>query len=257
MDFLKKIFSRHGVPEDILSDNGTQFHPTRTSPFQKFAEEWGFIHRTSSPLYPQSNGFAENAVKIVKNLLTKNSDPYKALLEYRATPLANGYSPGELLMGRRLRSTLPMDPTRLIPTTVDIPALKGKENSRRDRQQLDFNRRHGVISKPDLTPGEAVWVRDRRIWGKIVGNAGTPRSYIVDTSEGRFRRNSSALRRSFTTQLPHSSQDPVIPDVQDTEDVPSEPEMSSASSPAPVPSPSPPRRSGRSIRPPRRLIEEY
>ena len=37
--------------------------------FFQFAKSWGFIHATSSPLYPQSNGMAERAVGTVKGLL--------------------------------------------------------------------------------------------------------------------------------------------------------------------------------------------
>ncbi|XP_049342057.1 uncharacterized protein LOC125806165 [Astyanax mexicanus] len=68
-------------------------------------------HVTSSPLYAQSNGKAEKGVHIVKQLLKKakdcNADPYLALLSYRASPLEHGMSPAELLMRRKLRTTLP------------------------------------------------------------------------------------------------------------------------------------------------------
>ena len=60
-----------------------------------------FDHVTSSPpVYPQANGEAERAMKTIKQLLEKNSDPYLALLAYHSTPLENGYSPSELLMER-------------------------------------------------------------------------------------------------------------------------------------------------------------
>jgi transposase InsO family protein len=85
----KAIFARHGVPETVVSDNGPQFQPLKT-------RDYGFSHVTPSPKYPQSNGFAEAAVKIVKLRMKKSKDPLKALLEYRATPLLNGYSPAEL-----------------------------------------------------------------------------------------------------------------------------------------------------------------
>ncbi|XP_014829957.1 PREDICTED: probable fructose-2,6-bisphosphatase TIGAR A, partial [Poecilia mexicana] len=62
---------------------------------------YDFRHVTSSPYFAQSNGEAERAVKMVKSLLKKNTDPYKALLAYRVTPLNQGPSPAELLMGRR------------------------------------------------------------------------------------------------------------------------------------------------------------
>ena len=41
-------------------------------------------------------------VYTIKDLLNKSDDPYLAILAYRSTPLENGYSPAELLMGRKL-----------------------------------------------------------------------------------------------------------------------------------------------------------
>ena len=48
-----------------MSDNGSQF---ASSQFQIFNSEYGFDHITGSPLYPQSNGVVERAVKTVKSM---------------------------------------------------------------------------------------------------------------------------------------------------------------------------------------------
>ncbi|CAL8139314.1 unnamed protein product [Orchesella dallaii] len=255
--FLKSIFARHGVPEEVISDNGPQFHPVKTSPFRTFAKEYGFIHTTSSPHYPQSNGFVENGVKIAKNLLTKNEDWFKALLEYRATPLSNGYSPAELLMGRRIRSTLPMEPARLIPRDVNKEVLFEKEEQRRFRQKMDYDKRHGVVVKEEFTPGEIVWIKDLRSWGTVRNAADTPRSFFVDTSRGEFRRNSSHLTRAYRTSVPEDepeiedtqSEVPVVPSPERNAEIP-EREYSTAITPPMV------TRSGRHLKPRRRLIEE-
>ena len=84
IEALKAIFSRHGIPEVIRSDNGPQYSSME---FFKFASSYGFQHITSSPLYPQSNGQAERTVQTVKCLLKQSDDPYLALMSYRATPL--------------------------------------------------------------------------------------------------------------------------------------------------------------------------
>ena len=56
---LKSISSRHGIPEIVRSDNGTQF---TSKEFTQFAKEYGFQQVTSSPHYPQSNGTVERMV---------------------------------------------------------------------------------------------------------------------------------------------------------------------------------------------------
>jgi len=77
-----------------------------------FAKDWKFTHVTSSPKFPQSNGLAEKAVQIVKNILRKSfessDDLNMALLVYRSTPMENGLSPAEMLMGRKIQSNLPI-----------------------------------------------------------------------------------------------------------------------------------------------------
>jgi len=75
----KSIFARHGIPQEVVSDNGPQYSSLE---HKKFANEYGFLHTTSSQKFPQSNGKAERAVRTVKNLLKKSQDPYMAMLTY-------------------------------------------------------------------------------------------------------------------------------------------------------------------------------
>ena len=53
---LKEIFSEHGIPRHLHTDNGPQFS---AACFSQFSKSWEFHHNTSSPHYPQSNGFIE------------------------------------------------------------------------------------------------------------------------------------------------------------------------------------------------------
>ena len=63
---FKAHFARHGVPEQQLSDSGSQF---TSRDFLKFAKDWDFEHLTSSPHHSQRNVKAESAVKENKKIL--------------------------------------------------------------------------------------------------------------------------------------------------------------------------------------------
>ena len=63
---LKSWFARHGIPDEVVSDNGPQF---QAGEFAKFVDDYGFKHEPSSPKYSQSNDEVERAVKAVKSLL--------------------------------------------------------------------------------------------------------------------------------------------------------------------------------------------
>ena len=127
---LKNIFAHHGIPQTVLSDNGPQYSSDQ---FTTFSQQYGFTHIMSSPKYPQANGEAERAVRIIKELLKQNQcqngDMYLALLAYRSTPIANDYSPYELLMGRKLRTILPILPQQLQPKLPNCLTLRKESNT--------------------------------------------------------------------------------------------------------------------------------
>ena len=53
---LKTVFSRYGIPEQLISDNGPQF---TSREMNMFSASYGFEHVMSIPHYPQRNGQAE------------------------------------------------------------------------------------------------------------------------------------------------------------------------------------------------------
>ena len=213
INHTKSIFARHGIPEVVVSDNGPQFASTA---YTQFSKEYGFTHVTSSPLYPKGNGEAERAVKTVKQLLRKRGDPYLALLAYRATPLQCGYSPSELLMSRRLRTTVPTTRSCLTPTVLDQTRLREKDESLKLRQEKNYNNHHRARSFPRLHQGSRVWVPDRDSEAEVVEETNS-RSYQVVTPDGRYRRNRSALRPLPARQEGNEDlqPEPTVPDVPD------------------------------------------
>lgn len=109
---LKSIFARHGIPQLVLSDSGTQF---ASSEFQCFSRDYRFQRVKSSTRYPQSNGEVERTAKTVKSLIKKFSDPHLTLLIYRETLVSLRKSLAELLIGQQLQMTIPLRPSRLKP----------------------------------------------------------------------------------------------------------------------------------------------
>ncbi|UYV77326.1 K02A2.6-like [Cordylochernes scorpioides] len=206
----KSIFARHGIPETVVSDNGTQFGAARE--LANFARQYGFTHVTSSPRFPQSNGMAEAGVKIAKLILKKNQDPSLGLLEYRSTPLENGYSPAELLMGRKLRTTLPIAPENLNPKLVDSQALKRKEGRRRKDMKSRYDRRCGATDMEELSEGDTVWITDMRTWGIVKQKASTP-SVAADYAEVDSRTLSAIFfQRDLAVSGPYATTSILVRD---------------------------------------------
>jgi hypothetical protein len=189
---IKSIFSRHGIPRRVISDNGPQFD---SQSFRRFADDYQFQHVTSSPKYPQANGQAEKAVGIVKCLLNRarrsGGDPYLVMPAYRRAPREHGESPTQMLMGRRLRCQLP-----------ELAGLResGREGYRRREEMRNKQvTRYNETAKDlkELKEEDVVRIRDKNWDTKaVVLKEVAPHSNEVKTEDGGiYRRNRSQLLR--------------------------------------------------------------
>ena len=235
---LRKIFATHGIPEMIVSDNGTAF---TSAEFKCFTKRNGIRHVTSSPYHPATNGLAERAVQTFKQALKKSSTSDvetsldRFLFRYRITPHSTtGRSPSELLFGRNLRSHL----------DLISPHLGSSVRLKQDAQKShhDKHAKHRTFEVHD-----AVYVRDfpsGKQWlaGVVVEKKG-PLSYVVKLDDGRLVRRHVDHVRNRTIESSASTEDGWLPD-PNSESVDDSPQVD----------PPPPRRSTRVSHPPNRLM---
>ena len=153
---LIKLFQLFGDPSVIRSDGGPQFR----SEFDNFCASKNITHELTSPYNPQSNGLAENAVKQAKHLLIKSLDNnenfQEALSFYRNVPNQSGYSPAQLLFGRRQKLLIPTlsehhDPINMKMATANRDLL-------RERAKNNYNKH--ARSQTPLSTGDKVLVQD-------------------------------------------------------------------------------------------------
>nr|XP_034334879.1 uncharacterized protein K02A2.6-like [Crassostrea gigas] len=170
---LKAHLTRHVIPDTLVSDNGPPFNGQE---FAEFSRAYKFNHVTSLPNYAQSNGKAENAVKVIKRLINKSvadqKDPYLALLDLRNTPSQDiGYSAVQRIFGRRTKTLLPVSEDMLKPRYAD--KVKEQVNHRKGRETHYYNK--GAKELPTFQEGEGVRVRPK-------GNEKSLKKAIVEPS---------------------------------------------------------------------------
>ena len=66
---LRGLFAVHGLPDQVVSDNGPQFV---SKEFQQFMKENGIKHTRCAPYHPSSNGLAERFVQKLKKALRRH-----------------------------------------------------------------------------------------------------------------------------------------------------------------------------------------
>ena len=133
IDKLRSTFATLGLPEVLVTDNGTTF---TSADFESFCTRNGIRHLRSTPYHPATNGLAERAVQTFKQGLKKLTEGSletrlaRFLFSYRTTPQSTtGQSPAELLFGRPLR------------TQLDLlqPDLRAKVQCQQERMKINHD----------------------------------------------------------------------------------------------------------------------
>lgn len=191
---LKNVFAMYGIPLEIFSDNGPPFNSRE---IHDFAKRYHITLKTSSPHYPRSNGMVERTIQTVKGLLYKamenKEDPFLAILNYNSTPKQQLPAPSMLLMGRRLRSTIPVHKDTLHPA-YKIPKFKNMVENKQDLQRKYYNR--STKKLPELQSGQSVYMQNKiRDWKPgVIVRKNEFNDYIVNVDNAEYRRNRQALK---------------------------------------------------------------
>ena len=68
LDFMfEEIFTRFGVPKEIVTYGGTQFVSCKV---EALLQKYHIHHRITSPYHPQANGQVEITNKVIEAILT-------------------------------------------------------------------------------------------------------------------------------------------------------------------------------------------
>jgi hypothetical protein len=210
IEHLRSIFAVHGLPEVIVSDNGTTFS---SAEFQDFMQSNSIRHIRTAPYHPASNGQAERAVKIVKEGLKKSSKDSlqtqlsRFLFRYRLTPHSTtGTAPAELLLSRRPRSHLDLVKPDLQPHVQDKQMAQAA--TREGRKEKDFVS-GSLVSAKNFGTGQP-W------WSGTVTRASGPKSVLIELGDGRtIRRHVNHVRprvQDFQSELEPDDDTPDWPE---------------------------------------------
>ncbi|XP_039602201.1 uncharacterized protein K02A2.6-like [Polypterus senegalus] len=164
LTFLSSIFSHHGNPTSLVTDNEVQF---TSAAFAAFLEERQIKHHRSSLHYPAANGAVERFNHVLKHtiqLAIQEHYPWKAAITdflhiYCATPHATtGVSPFELLHGRQMRTKL----TILPPTSSGLQSasdVRTTVEQHQNRMKVYTDAKRGA-RLPSFKTGDKVRVRN-------------------------------------------------------------------------------------------------
>ena len=204
-DHLIDLFSNEGFLKEIISDNSSPFN---SQEFADYLSSHGVKHTTSSPHYPQSNGFIERHIQTVKNLLYKVMDAgtrsfQEVLSELRATKIGNDLpSPAEILHGRSLSTGEPV--------TVDHAKVKAVLVGRQIKDSQQYNKSHRVKTQRTLVLRERCWgtgTNNEWLDCYITGIDKENRCYqVVFEDTGRCLRRTRSHLRPRGPDFPHISE---------------------------------------------------
>ena len=134
---LLSLFSRHGLPDKLVSDNGPEF---TSDEFKEFMSNCGILHIKTAPYHPQTNGEVERFVQTFINFVKRSDHDknlnqcqideaiLKYLMTYRCTPHSGTeMSPSYIMLNRQIKNVF--DLLRIKNSKIEIKNLEYQEKN--------------------------------------------------------------------------------------------------------------------------------
>ena len=203
IDKLRNTFATFGLPEILVTDNGSNFTSTE---FEEFLKSNGIRHTRTAPYHPASNGLAERAVQSfnlgMRKLTTGSLEARVArfLFTYRITPqTTTGISPSELLLGHRLRCHLDF-----IHPNLDA---KVRQSQCHQKETHDYHAQDRYLQVGDHVLANNFSSGEPWLKGTVYRKTG-PISFTIELTDGRIvTRHLDQLREDYANNDPLSTVD--------------------------------------------------
>ena len=258
---VDKVFCTYGYPDIVKTDNGPPFN---SQVWKGFLKTCGIKHRKTTPLWPKANGQVENfskpLMKAIKSAKIQGQSwiyaTHQFLRTYRFTPhTTTGFTPHRLLFGRDPRTKMPDAESFTHPDDSNV--RKGDAEAKDIMKSYADKRLHAAANPIDI--GDAILVKQPRL--NKLSTPFNPTPLVVMEWKGTMvtaqRGDGSKVTRNVSMCPQHSAdtkpreQHYILPLKKET--YPSTEREEEIVLRSPQLSISRPKRT---IRPPRRLIEE-
>lgn len=210
IDCIDNIFSRHGLPVTIKSDNGPQF---KSELFREYCENNGIKHERTTPKWAQDNGEVErqnaSLMKRIRIAQAEGLDWKKELRKYVTVYRSlehptTGKSPAELLFNRKMRGKLP----DICESNTKALDVRDRDAEQKGKAKLYADERRGAqYSKVDI--GDTVLVQQDKVDKfttpfnptphRVVNKTGN--QVVVESPTGaRYHRNTTQVKKYNTLE---------------------------------------------------------
>lgn len=205
IDVLDGIFSRHGLPRTIKSDNGPQFI---SGEFDEYCKQNDICHHKVTAKWAQANGEVERQNhSLLKRLQIAQAEgkPWKAelrkyLMAYRSlSHSTTGRSPAELLFNRKMRGKIP----DLSADHMYDQEIRDRDAEQKARAKCYADMRRGARYS-EIDVGDQVLVKQDKtnklsttynpIPHTVISKTGN--STVVENPDGaQYSRNTSHIKK--------------------------------------------------------------